>query len=195
MNIKVYLILIAGIFIVKIAFTQNSSKSIEPFMKTGYGYFSDGLMIDGSVMWSEIGIKQNNGYFFTFNYKLAETLNDRGYFEGFGFSSYKFIYTYKIASLYMGYDFASKNKKHSIVPQVGLFVSTENNVHPSFDQDNNPIIININQPYIGAAIELGYQYYILPNMAIGFNSSGYLGYNIGFMYFTFSPSITYHLYK
>ena len=193
MNFKYYLLLIAWLFFVKIAYTQNSSSSIEPFIKTGYGYFSDGFMIDGNVLFTEIGIKQSNGYFFSFNFKMGETLNDRGFFPGFDYNKYEFIYSYKIASLFMGYDFKTKNQKHSFLPKIGLFITTENNIHPSYDLDSSPIIIHQKESYIGAAVELGYQYYIFPNIAVGLNSSGYLGYNIGFMYFTFSPTFSFKL--
>lgn len=193
MKLKLLFLLIASLFISVTGFNQNSSTGVEPFIKTGYGYFSDGFMIDGNVLFTEIGIKQSNGYFFSFNFKLGETLNDRGFFPGFDYNKYEFIYTYKIASLFMGYDFKTKNQNHSFLPKIGLFITTENNVLPSYDLDSTPIIIHQKESYIGAAVELGYQYYIFPNIAIGLNSSGYLGYNIGFMYFTFSPTICFKL--
>lgn len=166
---------------------------VIPFMKTGYGYFNDGLMIGGSVLSSEVGIKQRNGYSFSLNYKMAETLNSKGDFTNFNLNKAEFIYTYQIVTLYMGYEFITKNQKHSFIPQMGPFYSNQHIVFPTVDLYSNPIIINKFRPDIGFAFCLEYDYNLSTKISIGLNASGYLAYQMGPLYYSILPVISFHL--
>jgi hypothetical protein len=171
-------------------FTQSLKDSFIPIIKSGYGYFNDELTIDGDFLWSEVGLKLKNNYILSLNFKLGETINDKGNFYNYGIESAELIYTEKILTLFMGYDFRTKDRKHSFIPELGPFYSRQNTEWITIDNDNNTIIKKNSFEDIGVAVELCYLFHLKSKISFGLTVSGYLAYQIGPLYYTISPVIS-----
>jgi len=184
------LILIIGLTFSYRAIGQNSENKVTPFLKTGVGYFNDELMIDGSVLWSEVGIKLSNRYFFSIQANLAETINDKGNYTDLGGMEFEFIHTYKIVTLFMGYELMSKNKMHSFIPMFGPFYSVNKFNYPEYDETNFYGIPNISTSNIGINLAIQYLYNFKNGISIGVNASGSLAFQYGPMYYTVTPVIS-----
>ena len=78
---------------------QKDESKVVSFIKTGYGYFSDGLMIDGNVLSSELGMKLENGYTISLKMNFADAVNDIASYPGMPDMEWNFIYSYKWATL------------------------------------------------------------------------------------------------
>jgi hypothetical protein len=193
MNLKISGFLFAGFLFCTTGFNQSGNDNMVPFIKAGYGYLNDELMIDGDVLWSDIGIKLANSYTFSLNFKFSETINDKGYFEYLGIKSAVFICTSKILTLFMGYDFRSKNNRHSFLPQTGPFYMIEHCERFAGDEDHNLIIVKDSSQDTGVAFALGYLYHFGKGISIGVNASFYLAYIMGPLYYTVSPVISFQL--
>lgn len=175
------------------AFNQPMNDSITPYLETGFGYLNDEFMIDGSVLWSEIGLKLKNNYAFSLNVKFAEILNDRANFIFGSFETHELINTTKLFSLYTGYDFSSKKGNHRFLPRFGPFFCIENIQTVKFDMDQNAELYTSSFQYIGVAVKLSYQYQFKSGVSVGICGSGYLAYQYGYLYTTVSPFISIRL--
>lgn len=182
-----------GIFLLVICYGQPDKDSVVPFIKTGYGYINDELMVSGNNLWSEAGIKLSNNYTFSFNCKFGETINSKGNFSSLGIETAELISTEKIFTLFMGYDFLSRNQKHSFMPQVGPFYSVQNIEYINYADATNLFIRKNSFKDIGVALELCYLYNFKSKISIGFNCSCYLAYQMGPLYYTISPLIALRL--
>jgi hypothetical protein len=171
-------------------FAQSTNDSIIPIIRSGYGYVNDELTIDGDFLWSEAGIELENNYIFLFNFKFGETINDAGDFTYFGVEKAELIYTLKIGSLFLGYDFRSKDLRHSFMPELGPFYSVQNIQKIGFDSSNNSVILKDSFRDVGIALELSYAYHFKSKISFGINASAYLAYQMGPLYYTISPSIS-----
>lgn len=170
-------------------FSQSNEKSTVPFMKMGYGYFNDGLMIDGKVLASEVGIKLNTGYIFSLNINFADALNDIAYYPDIQNVEWNFIYSYKIVTLFVGYEFIAKNRRNSFIPMFGPFYSNELTTYPLLTDDGGLELIKNNRPIVGINLALQYLYNFKNGISIGVNASGCLAFQYGPMYYTVTPVI------
>jgi hypothetical protein len=171
------------------AFSQSIEKSTIPFMKMGYGYFNDGLMIDGKVLASEVGIKLNTGYIFSLNMNFADAVNDMAYYPDFQNVGWNFVYSYKVVNLFVGYEFMTKNRRNSFIPMFGPFYSSELTTYPLLADDGGLELIENVRPMVGINLALQYLYNFKNGISIGVNASGSLAFQYGPMYYTVSPVI------
>lgn len=173
-------------------YSQEELKQNREFvLKTGYGYFNDGLMIDGSVLWSEIGIKSKNGYIVSLNYKFSETVNDKYALSiSDNISVDELNYSYNIYTLYVSYPFTSKNGKHHVLPKIGPYYSRYRVVQFDINSLNILHIGTLVGESIGFSLGLEYQYSLNNTVAIGLVSDFLIAYQYGAEYLVVTPSVS-----
>ncbi len=189
---KRYILLISGLLCFSNIFCQSEYKMI-PFLKTGAGYFNDQLMISGTVLSSEAGVKLNNGYLLSLQYSSAETYNDKANFPDLDFIDFNFIYTYKIFTLNIGYDFRTKNKHHSFIPMIGPFYSINQLTYPNITTDGMLDLIKNNLESIGISFTFQYLYNFSNGISVGLSASGNYAYQLGPLYYYLTPVVSFTL--
>ncbi len=189
---KRLILLLSGLLSFSNIFCQSEDK-IVPFLKTGAGYFNDQLMISGTILSSEAGIKLNNGYLFSIQYSSGETFNDKASFSELEFIDLNFIYTYKIFTLNLGYNFTTKNKHHSFIPMMGPFYSINQILYPNITTYGMLELIKINQESIGISLTFQYLYNFKNGISIGISASGNYAYQLGPLYYYLAPVVSFTL--
>ncbi len=172
---------------------QTNEKKVVPFLKTGAGYFSDELMIDGKILSGELGIKLSNSYFFSLQYSSADAFNDVAAFSGLENVEFNFIYIYRIYTLNIGYELMSKNKRHSFLPMLGPFYSENKITTPTLETENKLELEKIIRPNIGFSLALQYLYNFKNGISVGLNASGSLAYQYGPLYYSVMPVVSFNL--
>ena len=181
------------IFIISVSLlAQNNEKKLVPFLKTSAGYFNDQLMIDGTILSSEIGIKLSSGYFFSFQYSFADAFNDIAVSDMKNVD-FSFIYIYRIYTLNIGYELMSKNKRHSFLPMLGPFYSEQTITTPTVTDENRLELRKIVNPNIGFSLALQYLYNFKNGISVGLNASGSLAYQYGPLYYSVMPVVSFNL--
>jgi hypothetical protein len=168
-------------------FSQEQKKSNEYFVKTGSGFFTDRFRINGSVLYTELGIKQSNNYTFSVRYSLSEIQNLLGSFPEI--KNYHPIYVTKLVTVFMGYDVAGKNGKHHFYPQLGFGRAYSRHDYPGInDADGSVVMYSSSEPDTGPQMNLNYHFQLTPGCAVGVEASGFLGIEMGIMlYYSFTP--------
>ena len=165
---------------------SETDKTPKLRVTTGAGYFNDEGMLNGNVLFSEIGYKLNNNYTISLQGYMAEALNNKRTIDD---NAYEFLYTYKILNLLFGYELITKNQKHSFEPMTGPFISTNRIVYPL--ENNNKLIIEEKKfTDIGFAIAIRYQYNFNKNISFGLQGTANIGFNYGYLYGTLTPVFT-----
>ncbi|MFZ5941420.1 MAG: hypothetical protein ACOYXB_12685 [Bacteroidota bacterium] len=185
-NLK-FLLLILFITHAGKSLSQDTLSKAHPYMKAGYGYINDELMIGGDMLCAETGIRLKNNYILSLNYKFGETTNNKGNFSYLGVSSAQLIYTTKIVTFFTDYDFRSKNGRHSFMPGLGVFYSKQNWERWHEDESANLLIDKDSWEDIGFAGEISYYYNFVNGISLGINCSAYLSTIMGPLYYTVSP--------
>ena len=172
------------------AFAQSIDKQTTPFMKMGYGYFNDELMIDGKVLTSEVGIKLNTGYLFSLNMNFADAVNDVANYPDIQNAGLNFIYSYKVVTLFVGYEFMTRNRRNSFIPMFGPFYSYQLTTSPLTTDDNKLELVKNVSENVGVNLALQYLYNFKNGISVGLNASGSIAFQYGPMYYTVAPVIS-----
>jgi hypothetical protein len=168
---------------------QNDESKIIPYIKTGYGYFNDELMINGNVLSSEIGMKLKNGYLVSLKFNFADAVNDMALLYKTDGVDINFIYSYKWTSLNLGYEFSSKNLHHSFIPMFGVFYSYQLITYPNITDEGAFELLKNSFPMVGIDLSIQYLYNFKNGISVGLNASGLLAYQYGPTSFTLMPIV------
>lgn len=174
-------------------FGQTGQIKTVPYVKTGYGYFNDELMIHGNVLSSELGIKLKTGYIFSIKVNFADALNDIAYYPYLPDYDLNFIYSYKWVSLNMGYEFMTKNRRHSVIPMMGPFYSSQLKTYPLDTNEGGLEIRKDIHSMVGIDLTLQYLYNFTNGISVGLIASGCLAYQYGPTYLTILPIVVFKL--
>lgn len=185
---NLFSILLFSIIVLNL-YGQKDEPKVEPFIKTGYGYFNDGLMIDGNVLSSELGMKLKNGYTISLKMNFADAVNDIASYPGMPDMEWNFIYSYKWATLSIGYEFMTKNQRHSIIPMMGPFFANELHTYPINTDEGGIDLRKDVRAMFGIDLSLQYMYNFKNGVSIGMNASGCLAYQYGPIYLTVMPVV------
>jgi len=166
---------------------QKDEPKTVPFIKTGYGYFNDGLMIDGNALSSEIGMKLKNGYIFSLKLNFADAVNDIAFYPDMPDWEWNFIYSYKWTTLNVGYELITKNRRHSIIPMMGPFYAYELTTYPVNTDEGGVELRKDIRATIGIDLSLQYLYNFKNGISVGLNASGCLAFQYGPTYLTVMP--------
>jgi len=181
-------ILLFSIIVLNLYGQKDEPKTVS-FIKTGYGYFNDGLMIDGNVLTSEIGMKLKNGYIFSIKMNFADAVNDIAFYYDLPDYEWNFIYSYKWVTLNIGYEFMTKNQQHSFIPMMGPFYANELKTYPMLTEEGGLELRKDNLPMIGIDLSLQYLYNFRNGISVGLNVSGCLAYQYGPTYLAVMPLV------
>jgi hypothetical protein len=168
---------------------EEPNRQNIPFVKLGYGYFNADQMIDGNILSGEIGLKLKNSYLVSLKMNFADALNDIANYPDFKDVTWNFVYSYKWLSLNLGYEFMTKNHRHSIIPMLGPFYSTELKTTPTSDDNGMFMLDKYENQMVGVDISLQYLYNFRNGISIGMNASGSLAYQYGPTYISVLPII------
>jgi hypothetical protein len=168
---------------------QSYQRKTIPFLKTGYGYFNDGLMIDGNVLSGEIGIKLKTNYIFSLKMNFADAVNDIANYPDIQGVDWNFIYSYKWVTLNIGYEFMTKNHHHSFIPMMGPFYSCQLTTYPLLTDEGGLELRKNVRDMVGIDLSLQYLYNFKNGISVGLNGSGCLAFQYGPTYFTVMPVV------
>jgi hypothetical protein len=189
-----YLILMI-FFIIQVQWLLAQSKEAKnsPFIKTGYGYFNEYLLIDGNILSSEVGLRTKTSYILSVKLNFADAVNGVGNFQDVQGKNLNFIYSYKWISFNTGYEFLTKNQKHSFIPMAGFYLYNNLMTYPNFLNDGDFELRKENYSDIGIELTFQYLYNFKDGFSIGLNTSGCIGYNSGPIHFTVMPVVAIRL--
>lgn len=170
-------------------FGQTEQSKAVPFIKTGYGYFNDGLMIDGNVLSSEVGMKLKTGYIFSLKMNFADAVNDIAFYYDMPDSDLNFIYSYKWVTLNIGYEFLTKNQRHSFIPMMGTFYANELKTYPMKTEEGVLELRKDILPMIGIELSLQYLFNFRNGISVGLNASGCLAFQYGPTFLSVMPVV------
>ncbi|HPR30934.1 MAG TPA: hypothetical protein PLK12_02515 [Prolixibacteraceae bacterium] len=188
-----YLFCTLALFVAIHASGQETVGKIVPFLKTGGSYLNEEFMIDGSALFAEPGIRLSNGYFFSLQFQLGETVNDIAQFPGMESIDFNFIYTWKMLTLFIGYELTSKNNRHSFAPRMGPCYARQDITYPSESEVYPLILVKSYSEFIGINLALEYLYNFRNGISLGVQTSGYLAYQYGPLFFTAGPVLCFRL--
>lgn len=187
---KVILQVILFCFFSQLLYGQKEcTKQTIPYVKLGYGYFNADQMLDGNILSGEIGVTMKNGYMVSLKMNFADALNNIATYPEFQDFTWNFVYSYKWLSLNLGYEFMTKNNRHSFIPMFGPFYSAELITTPTLDYEGAFLLKKTETQIIGIDLSLQYLYNFKNGISVGMNASGCLAYQYGPTYLAVMPIV------
>lgn len=174
---------------------QLEQIKVKPFISTGYGYYNQDFLLDGTSLMSEIGLKLPNGYVFSVQFHLASNENTIGSWPPLAELGLDFdlIYSQRILSILTGYEIVSCNQRHTVTPIIGPFYCCKKNARPSYDDQyfyGTKIEV---ESFLGFAPGLRYSYNFKNGISVGVNSSFYFAMHYGLFSYSVMPIIAFRL--
>jgi len=184
---------IASFLLVNTVFSQTDTNKAHLFLSSGYGYYNNGNVLDGQAVWTEFGLKMKNDYVFIAQASLAENINTIGSWPALEDLKFDRIGTHKLFTIFIGYEFQTRNKRNTITPMVGPFICMQNTSTPNYDDQNFYGTLLIKKYYMGFSPGLRYTFNCKNGISLGLTSSINFAVDYGLISYSVSPLVSFRL--